>query len=43
MYFRLIHVQQNIFEQTLIEVVILHLYASFGTFYLQIDQLFEAQ
>ena len=40
-----IHVQQNIFEETLIEVGSsrTHLYASFGTFCLEIGQLFEAQ
>ena len=32
-----------IFEKTLTEVGSLHLYASFGTFYVQIGQLFEAQ
>ena len=37
------HVQQNIFGKTLIEVCSLHLYASFGTFYTKIGQLFEAQ
>ena len=36
-------VQQNIFEKTLIEVGSSHLYASFGTFCVQIGQLFEAQ
>ena len=38
-----VHVQQNIFEKTLILVGSSHLYASFGTFYVQISQLFEAQ
>ena len=37
------HVQQNIFGKTLIEVCSPHLYASFGTFCVQIGQLFEAQ
>ena len=37
------HVQQNIFEKTLIEACAPRLYASFGTFYAQIGQLFEAQ
>ena len=32
-----------IFEKTLTEVGSLHLYASFGTFYVQIGQLFEAK
>ena len=31
------------FEKTCIEVVSSHLYASFGTFYVQIGQSFEAQ
>ena len=34
------HVQQNILGKTLIEVCSLHLYASFGTFCVQIGQLF---
>ena len=37
------HVQQNIFGKTLIEVCSLHLYASFGTFCVQIGQLFAPQ
>ena len=37
-----VHVQQNVFEKTLIEDVSSHLYASFGTFFFQIGQLFEA-
>ena len=37
------HVQQNIFGKTLTEVCSLHLYASFGTFCVQIGQFFEAQ
>ena len=37
-----IHVQQDIFEKTLIEVGSSHLYASSGTFCVQIGQLFEA-
>ena len=36
-------VQQNIFIKTLIEFVSLHIYASFGTFCVQIGQFFEAQ
>ena len=35
-------VQQNIFEKTLIEVDSSHLYASFGTFCVQIDHIFES-
>ena len=38
-----VHVQQSIFEKTLIQVGSSYLYASFGTFYVQIGQLFEAQ
>ena len=38
-----VRVQQNIFEHTLIEVGGLILYASFGTFCVQMDQLFESQ
>ena len=34
------HVQQNIFEKTLIEAYSPHLYASFGTFCVQSGQLF---
>ena len=37
------YIQQNVFEKTLIEVCILHLYASFGSFCVQIGQLFETQ
>ena len=37
------YVQQNIFENTLIKVCCAHLYASFGTFCVQIGQLFEVQ
>ena len=37
-----VHVQQNIFEKTLIEVCSPHLYASFGNFCVKIGQLFEA-
>ena len=33
-------VQQKLFEKTLIELGSSHLYASFGTFYVQIGQLF---
>ena len=36
-------VKQNIFEQTLIKDVSLSLYASFGTFCIQIGQLFESK
>ena len=38
-----VHEQQNIFENTLIEDCSPHLYASFGTFYVQIYQLFATQ
>ena len=38
-----VHVQQNIFEKTLIEVGSSLLYASFGIFWVQIGQLVEAQ
>ena len=38
-----IHVQQDIFEKTSIEVGNSLLYASFGTFWVQIGQLVEAQ
>ena len=38
-----VHVQKNIFEKTLIEVGSSHLYASFGTFWVQICQSIEAQ
>ena len=38
-----VRVQLNVFEQTLIEVGSLNLYASFGTFCVQIGQLFESQ
>ena len=37
-----IYVQQNIFEYTVIENGSSHGYASFGTFYVQFGQLFEA-
>ena len=37
------NVQQNIFGKILIEVCCLHLYASFGTFCIQIGQLFATQ
>ena len=40
---RTTHVQPNIFGKTLIEVCSLHLYASFGTFCVQIGQLFAPQ
>ena len=39
----IVRVQKNTLEQTLIEVGWLNLYASFGTFYVQIGQLFESQ
>ena len=38
-----VRVQQNIFEQPLIEVGSLNLYTSFGTFCIQIGQLLESQ
>ena len=38
-----VHVQLNIFEKTVIEVRSSYLYASFGTFYVQMSQLFQAQ
>ena len=39
-----VHLPQTIFEKTLIiEVGSLHIYASFGNFWVQIGQLFEAQ
>ena len=38
-----VRAQQNIFEQTLIEDGSLNLYAFFGTFCVQIGQLFESQ
>ena len=38
-----VHVQQNIFGKILLEVGSWHLYASFGTFCVQIGQFFEAQ
>ena len=38
-----VHEQQNIFENTLIWVGSSHLYASFGTFCIQIGQFLEAQ
>ena len=37
------YVQQNIFGNNLIEVCSLHIYASFGTFCVQIGQLFTPQ
>ena len=37
------HVQQIIFEKTLIEPYSPNLYASFGTLFAQIGQLFDAQ
>ena len=39
----IIRLQQNIFEQSLIEVGSLHIYACFGTFCVQIGQIFESQ
>ena len=38
-----VHEQQNIFEKILIKVGSSHIYTSFGTFCVQIGQLFEAQ
>ena len=38
-----LHVQQNIFEEDIVEVDSSHLYASFGTLCVQIGQLLEAQ
>ena len=38
-----VHLQQNFFEKTPLEVGSSHIYASFGTFCVQIGQLFEAQ
>ena len=38
-----VHLQQNVFDKTLIEFVRSHLCASFGTFCVQIGQLFAAQ
>ena len=38
-----IHVQENIFEKTLLEVGSWYLYTSFGTLYVQIGQLFYAE
>ena len=38
-----VNAQQSVFEKNLIEVGSSHLYASFGTFQVQIDQLVEAQ
>ena len=38
-----VHVQQNSFEKTLIEFGSSYLYASFGTFCVQIGQFLEAQ
>ena len=37
------HVQQNIFGKIPIKACSTHFYASFGTFYAKIGQLFEAQ
>ena len=38
-----VRVRQNTFYQTLKEIGSLHLYASFGTFCIQIGQLFKSQ
>ena len=38
-----VHVQQNIFEKTIIEVGSPHLYNSFGTFCTQIGQFFAVK
>ena len=38
-----VHVQKNIFEKTFIEVGSSYLFTSFGTFWVQIGQLVEAQ
>ena len=38
-----VHVEQNIFQKNLIEICSPHLYASFGTFCVQIGQLFAAK
>ena len=38
-----VHLQQNVFEKIDIEVGSSHLYASFGTFFVQIRQLFKVQ
>ena len=38
-----VRVQQNVFEHTFIEVGSVNLYDPFGTFYVQIGQLFESQ
>ena len=38
-----VHLQHMSFENLLIEVCIPHLHASFGTFCVQISQLFEGQ
>ena len=37
-----VHARKNIFERTVIKVGRSHLNAAFGTFYVQIDHLFEA-
>ena len=42
-WLRTVHVQQKIFEKALIEFGKPHLYASLGTFYIPIDQSFQAQ
>ena len=39
----IVRLQQNIFEQTLIEVGSLNIYASFDTFCIQISQCLESQ
>ena len=38
-----VHVQQDIFEKTILEVGTSHLYASFGIFFVQIGQSFEGK
>ena len=38
-----VHVQENVFEKTHIEVYSPHLYSSFGSFCVQIGQSFEAR
>ena len=38
-----VHLQQNIFDKNILEVGTSNLYASFGTFCVQIGQFFEAQ
>ena len=38
-----VHLQKNIFGKTIIEICSPHFYASFGTFHVQIGQLFTTQ